>query len=60
MFTKKLITSILLSVIFLIGFSFTSYGKTPVEKMPEFQKYQELILSTSELSNLTNNLYESS
>jgi len=39
MFTKKTITSILLSVIFIIGFSVTSYGKTPVEKMPEFQKY---------------------
>ncbi len=60
MFTKKTITSILLSVIFITGFSFTSYGKTPVEKMPEFKKYQELILSTSELSNFTKKLYESS
>lgn len=51
MFTKKTITSILLPVIFIIGFSFTSYGKTPVEKMPEFQKYQNLVFKTSDLNN---------
>jgi len=51
MFTKKLITSILLSVIFIIGFSFTSYGKTPLEKMPEFQKYQNLVFKSSDLNN---------
>ena len=51
MFTKKLITSILLSVIFIIGLSFTSYGKTPLEKMPEFQKYQNLVFKSSDLNN---------
>jgi len=49
MFTKRLITSILLSVIFIFGFSVTSYGKTPVEKMPEFQKYKDLVFKSSEL-----------
>jgi len=53
MFTKKLITSILLSVIFITGFSLTSYGKTPVESMPEFKNYQNLILKQSALPNYT-------
>ena len=51
MFTKKIITSILLSVIFIIGFSLPSYGKTPVEKMPEFKKNQNLILKQLSLPN---------
>ena len=51
MFTKKIITSILLSVFLIIGFSVTSYGKTPVEKMPEFQKYQNLVFKSSDLNN---------